>query len=118
MSPVELGSFPPGWPINSQVLKDLGRLLDDGVILGVGQQRWLVAAANALSDALKGATEGLSTEPKTPARLHAAIDIGELVLCQAETNDNATPEEIERLGDALAGSTLYEVVSLVIGGMR
>lgn len=49
---VDLGAS-ADWPINKQVLIDIGRLLDDGVVLGLAQQRWVVAAANALSNALE-----------------------------------------------------------------
>lgn len=53
---VDLGAS-ADWPINKQVLIDIGRLLDDGVMLGLAQQRWVVAAANALSNALDDARE-------------------------------------------------------------
>ena len=60
----------------------------------------------------------LSTEPRTEDRLQMALEIGELVLCMAEVNDKATPTEIEALIDALPSTTLSELVSLALEGIR
>lgn len=60
----------------------------------------------------------LHTEPKTLERLQAAVDLGELILCMAESNESATPFELAALSNALPNTSLPELVSLVIAGMR
>lgn len=60
----------------------------------------------------------LHTEPRTEERVRAAMEFGELVLCIAETTHDATPEEVEQLGDVLANTTLSEVIGLALEGMR
>lgn len=49
---IETGSTPTGWPINNEILIDLGRKLDRGEALDPDEQAWLVQAANDLSNAL------------------------------------------------------------------
>lgn len=49
---VDLGSTPSGWPINNEVLVDIGREFDREGALSEDQTRWLVNAAAALSNAL------------------------------------------------------------------
>jgi hypothetical protein len=60
----------------------------------------------------------LDTEPRTADRFRLAVGFGELILCMAETNENATADELEALEDALSGSSLSELVHDVIEGMR
>lgn len=50
---VNTGNSPPGWPINNEVLVDLGRRVERGdYAFEKGDVEWLVAACNDLSNAL------------------------------------------------------------------
>lgn len=60
----------------------------------------------------------LDTDPKSHERLKWAVDIGELVLCMAEANHDATPEEIEQLVGVISNSSLNELVGAVLEGIR
>lgn len=55
---------PPGWPINNEILVDLTRKVDRGEPLTPEDQKWLILAANLLSNALDEARDPDEPQPE------------------------------------------------------